>query len=624
MGERLWVVLPVYNEEASIERVLAEWLPPLRDLGADLQILALNDGSADRTGALLRQWQARAPELTVVDKPNSGHGQTCLLGYRTALDRGAEWILQIDSDGQCDPRYLRRLWAARIRADVVMGFRVTRDDGVARWLTSRVVSVLVLLATGVWVADANVPYRLMRAARLRAVLDAIPSDFGLVNVLLAARLRAAGRIARGADPLPRSPRRLSVGPGRRVRHARAPALPSAPRGAGATDLTVLRRLTFAYLYVPALVFVACWLRPAIAAVLVAVLLAALWLALRERPAADAPATGGRGQARYAIAAVVVAVAWTLTSGIGGLGFQHSDWEKHNAMLKALVQHPWPVHFEPTDIAGGVPSALVYYLGFYLPAAIAGKALGWTAANLALAGWALGGLVLVLLWLGRLVPTRRPLALAVFVLASGMDVVGILLRRGWRFPEVDKIEWWHWPVQYSANETLWVWVPQHALGGWLSMALLLDDVAAARTPGSIGLIGAAAAFWSPFAALGLAPFAAVHAWTNRLRGALSLGNTLAAPALLAVLALYYTSLFHPVPLTTGDAVVPVLAHLASRLGFVLLEAGVVLALCALAPRVAHGRWRAVAIAAAATLTILPFVRRGWRTTSSCAHRSRRCS
>jgi len=187
-AESLRVVMPIFDEEASIERVLGEWLPALRALGAPFRLLAIDDGSRDRTPELLAGLATGNPELEVHRKPNSGHGPSCLHGYRLALSAGADWVLQLDSDGQCDPVHLDALWRARAEHAAVFGYRRRRDDGLARWTISRTLSLVAWLAGGTWVSDANVPYRLMRSDVLERALDAFPDGVDLVNVLLALRL----------------------------------------------------------------------------------------------------------------------------------------------------------------------------------------------------------------------------------------------------------------------------------------------------------------------------------------------------------------------------------------------------------------------------------------------------
>lgn len=117
----LWVVLPIYNEAAAIKGVVEEWVEALRSLNVSFAILAIDDGSKDHTAAILKSLGIL--ELQIIQRQNSGHGPSCRFGYQTALEQGAGWVLQIDSDGQCDPRYFPRFWAARQNSPVVFGCR---------------------------------------------------------------------------------------------------------------------------------------------------------------------------------------------------------------------------------------------------------------------------------------------------------------------------------------------------------------------------------------------------------------------------------------------------------------------------------------------------------------------
>jgi glycosyltransferase involved in cell wall biosynthesis len=181
-GERLWVVIPVYNEEHAVAGVLADWAACLRGLGAT--ICVVDDGSTDGTAAAIAK--VAIPELVVIAQDNRGHGRACLRGYRAALDAGADWVLQVDSDGQCDPRYFARVWARREPGRAVYGFRAWRADGVHRWLMSRAVSAIVAATLHVWVPDPNVPYRLIHRELLRRDLPLVTDDTTLPNVALAA------------------------------------------------------------------------------------------------------------------------------------------------------------------------------------------------------------------------------------------------------------------------------------------------------------------------------------------------------------------------------------------------------------------------------------------------------
>jgi dolichol-phosphate mannosyltransferase len=186
----LIAVTPVYNEETNIATVISEWLQAFSRERIDARLLAVNDGSRDNTLSILQELQSQFPnQLLVIDKPNSGHGRTCRFGYEAALQQDAPWILQIDSDGQCDPAFFPLLWAKRQEADCVFGLRVTRDDGVVRNVVSKACSVLTSAVTGENLKDANVPYRLMRRPALENALRSVPGDFEIQNVALTLALK---------------------------------------------------------------------------------------------------------------------------------------------------------------------------------------------------------------------------------------------------------------------------------------------------------------------------------------------------------------------------------------------------------------------------------------------------
>lgn len=176
--------MPVYNEEEAIRFVVEEWIRQLEQVSVSYTFCVINDGSKDNTLAILQELSARYSAMYIVDKENSGHGQTCIFGYKLALENAADWILQIDSDGQCNPVYLPVFLQEAQRSKAVFGKRVRRDDGWQRFIVSRFVSLVTFTATCSWVADANVPYRLIHADLMRTIVEKIPSDFHLANILL--------------------------------------------------------------------------------------------------------------------------------------------------------------------------------------------------------------------------------------------------------------------------------------------------------------------------------------------------------------------------------------------------------------------------------------------------------
>ena len=188
----LVVVLPVFNEEASVERVIREWIPVFDALQTGYGVLALDDGSTDGTPEIPGGLQREFAALEMVRHVNRGHGQTVFAGYRLACARGARFVFQMDSDGQCDPRFFPALWAGRAENDVMYGCRVDRRDGWRRKLASRLLRAVVRVCSGVSCEDANTPFRLMRTDGLAEIVEKIPRTFDLANIGLAVLLKRAG------------------------------------------------------------------------------------------------------------------------------------------------------------------------------------------------------------------------------------------------------------------------------------------------------------------------------------------------------------------------------------------------------------------------------------------------
>jgi glycosyltransferase involved in cell wall biosynthesis len=190
MNIELAVVMPVYNEEANIGTVVSEWVAEFNRLGIGFVLLAVNDGSRDNTGAVLANLAGRLPEsIAPINQANSGHGRACRRGYERAVEINAPWTFQIDSDGQCDPKFFEAFWRAREEADAVFGLRKTRDDGFSRVLISTACWITASALCGMNLKDANVPYRLIRTTTLARALDRIPAGFDMQNVGLTLALR---------------------------------------------------------------------------------------------------------------------------------------------------------------------------------------------------------------------------------------------------------------------------------------------------------------------------------------------------------------------------------------------------------------------------------------------------
>lgn len=296
---------------------------------------------------------------------------------------------------------------------------------------------------------------------------------------------------------------------------------------------LLRQLTLIYLAVPVAIFFLGWLRLPLALLTTGLLAWTCWRTGWRRKKTEHE-TMRLSLVALLLGGVLPSLVFVALSGAGGWGSGDSDWYKHDTILFDLIQRSWPVTYQTS--AG--PALLVYYVAFYLPAALVGKWTGsWMLASQALALTMFVGILLSLGWLallgrrGEEADAQPPLprtgwwwrAVVVFFCFSGLDAVGKLgVNLYLHLPAFDgdwyDVAWWAQAFQYPSNAAALFWAPHQAIGAWLPCALVLESAWQAdraggdfsgsdnseHLEGPSALPLALAWSWSPFAAIGLAP------------------------------------------------------------------------------------------------------------------------
>ena len=186
MKDSIYVVMPAYNEEANIVSVVEEWYPVVEARNDASRLVIADGGSRDRTLEILQGLAKKLPRLEVFSMPGTDHGTKVLWLYRHAVERGAEWVFQTDSDGQTRASEFDVFWADRERYDAILGNRVARGDGTRRKIVELGLRLFVLVYFGIWIPDANAPFRLMRSSVLKDFLPLMPDTFNLPNAVVAA------------------------------------------------------------------------------------------------------------------------------------------------------------------------------------------------------------------------------------------------------------------------------------------------------------------------------------------------------------------------------------------------------------------------------------------------------
>lgn len=180
----LYIVMPAYNEEENIEKTVQQWYSIIEDKNDDSRLVIADSGSYDATHVMLERLKETYPKLIVLSNTKKEHGPKVMALYYFAIQNGADFIFQTDSDGQTNPNEFAEFWALRNERDAILGVRPVRGDGIVRKMIENILCLILGIYFGIRLRDANAPYRLMKAEILKKYLQRLPVDYNLPNVML--------------------------------------------------------------------------------------------------------------------------------------------------------------------------------------------------------------------------------------------------------------------------------------------------------------------------------------------------------------------------------------------------------------------------------------------------------
>ena len=175
-------IVPAYNEADSLGSVLEE----IRAADPELEAVVVNDGSTDATASV-----AAAAGAAVVNLPfNVGIGGAVQTGYQYALEHGFEVAIQVDGDGQHDPREIGLVLAPILdgQADLVVGTRFVKGGGYRgtrlRRVGIRIFAAVVSLLVGQRVSDTTSGFRAVNRKALKLFAAEYPHDYPEVESIV--------------------------------------------------------------------------------------------------------------------------------------------------------------------------------------------------------------------------------------------------------------------------------------------------------------------------------------------------------------------------------------------------------------------------------------------------------
>ncbi len=168
---RALVIIPTYNEKENIEKIV----PAVLGTDPCLSVLIVDDNSPDGTGQMADRMVSANDRIFVLHREKkSGLGQAYLAGFKWGLEKGFDYLFEMDADFSHDPKYLPDFLQAINEADLVIGSRYISGVNVINWpmgrlLLSYYANVYSRIVTGMPVRDATGGFKCYRRQVLQAI-----------------------------------------------------------------------------------------------------------------------------------------------------------------------------------------------------------------------------------------------------------------------------------------------------------------------------------------------------------------------------------------------------------------------------------------------------------------------
>jgi len=180
--------MPAYNEEPNIRWVTEDALIKLRMVTDDLELIIVNDGSADKTGEIIDRLAREYPEVVAKHhEVNRGYGAALKTGFSSC---SKEYIFYTDGDGQFDTAEIALLIPLLKSGDVVSAYRIDRKDPWNRILNAWIYNTFLLIFFRLNVRDVDCAFKLYRAKFFDTIQ--LKSDGALIDAEVLIKLKKAG------------------------------------------------------------------------------------------------------------------------------------------------------------------------------------------------------------------------------------------------------------------------------------------------------------------------------------------------------------------------------------------------------------------------------------------------
>jgi glycosyltransferase involved in cell wall biosynthesis len=198
---KLSLVLPAHNEAENIEVVVKRALDVLPRVVRNVEVIVVNDGSRDETGAIIDRLAGEHPDVHAIHHPvNRGYGAALTSGFRAAT---GDSIMFMDADRQFDIADINALLPYVPYYDIVAGYRIQRRDPVYRRMYGKLFGLVVWVLFGVHLRDTDCAFKIYRADLLNTIELTTPGALINTEMLARSKRRGATIVEVGVNHYPR-------------------------------------------------------------------------------------------------------------------------------------------------------------------------------------------------------------------------------------------------------------------------------------------------------------------------------------------------------------------------------------------------------------------------------------
>ena len=181
----LSIFFPCYNEALNVGSMIEQAVKTAEEYGVGYEVLVVDDGSRDNSAEIVRGWSAKNPRVRLIQHPrNLGYGAALRTGLKNAAQ---ELVFLADGDNQFHLSEIEKLFSKIDSCDVVVGYRINRQDKAHRRLNGFLWTQAVKILFGLRIRDVDCAFKLFRRKTLEGL--ELKSDHLLIHAEILARIQ---------------------------------------------------------------------------------------------------------------------------------------------------------------------------------------------------------------------------------------------------------------------------------------------------------------------------------------------------------------------------------------------------------------------------------------------------